>query len=117
MLDLLPALGSAHAPTVVAEALWIRDGDGHLVYPSSADQHAIASSERIVAVPFVQGWGWGELHRLQRAIREATGESTTLITFATNDALTPGLLPVGIGWVPILCLQPALPDTPNNHKL
>ena len=119
MVDFLPVLGPANAPTVVAEALWIREGKGHLVYPSSVDQQAIASAGWIVAMPFVRGggWGWSELSRLQRALRETTDGSATSITFATNNAVAPGLLPTSIGWVPILCLPAASPITPSNRVL
>ncbi|MEP7298347.1 MAG: hypothetical protein ABI702_19355 [Burkholderiales bacterium] len=37
LVDLLPALGTASAPAVLADALWLRDGEGRLVFASVAD--------------------------------------------------------------------------------
>ena len=87
----------------MAQALWFREGDDSLVYPTSADKHAVATARSVVAVPFIRGWDWSELRRFHRAVRQDATKCRSPIVFATNNALLPGLLASNVGWVPILC--------------
>jgi hypothetical protein len=103
LIDLLPALGTAIAPSVMAQGLWFREGDGSLVYSAVADKNAVAHACHVVAVPFIRGSDWSELRRFHRALREGATACRLPIVFATNNALVPGLLPSNVGWVPILC--------------
>jgi hypothetical protein len=103
LLDLLPAFGTAVAPSVMAQALWFRERDGSLVYPTDGDRHAVANARRVVAVPLIRGWGWDELRRFHGAVRQDATACRSPVVFATNNALLPGLLPSNVGWVPILC--------------
>lgn len=103
IIDLLPALGTAVAPSVMAQALWFREGDGSLAYPTAGDKYAVANARRIVAVPFIRGLDWSELRRFHGAVRRDATACRSPIVFATNNALVPGLLPSTVGSVPILC--------------
>lgn len=103
LLDLLPALGTADSPSLIAQALWFREGDGHLVYPSGLDKHAVANARRVVAVPLIRGSDWRELRRFHGAVRQDAIACRSPIVFATNNALVSGLMPYNVGWVPILC--------------
>lgn len=103
MIDLLPALGTAGFPSLIAEALWFREGGGSLVYHIGADKHAVANARRVVAVPFIRGLDWSELRRFHGAVRQDATACRSPIVFATDNALMPGLLPSNVGWVPIFC--------------
>ena len=103
ILDLSPAMGTAVAPSVLAQALWFREGDDSLAYPTGADKHAVATARSVLAVPFIRGWGWSELRRFHGAVRQDATKCRSPIVFATNNALLPGVLPSNVGWVPILC--------------
>lgn len=112
LIDLLPALGTALAPSVMAQALWLREGGGSLVYPTGADKHAVANARSVVAVPFLGGSDWSELQRFSGAVRQDATACRSPIVFATNDALVPGLLPFSISWVPILCAPSPTAEEP-----
>lgn len=112
LIDLLPALGTALAPSVMAQALWLREGGGSLVYPTGADKHAVANARRVVAVPFLGGSDWSELQRFSGAVRQNATACRSPVVFATNSALVPGLLPFSISWVPILCAPSPTAEEP-----
>ena len=99
-----PAFGTADSPTVLAYALWLRDGDGRLVFASAADAQAVSYTAHVVAVPlFDSPWGRGELSRFCEAVRGQAVESATKICFAADGAIAPGMFPSQIAMVPILC--------------
>jgi hypothetical protein len=100
---LLAVLGPASAPTVLAEALWLRDGGGRLIVAGNADRMALRASTQVIAVPLVQAMQLDELRRFHAALRSDLPESVGPIIFAVCDPLPLGALLLCIGWVPILC--------------
>ena len=103
MVDLLPILGPAEAPTVLAVAMWLRAGDGRLVCTSLQDEQAVATAQRIVAAPLIHAWGWDSVRRFRLALRSVASAASSQVVFATNGALMLGILPPSVGLVPILC--------------
>ena len=101
--DLAPVFGTAERPTLLADAMWMRHGDGRLIFLNPDDPVVIRNAGWIVATPLVQALRYDELRRIQQALRNLAGEKTTSITFAANNALMPGLVPAAIGLVPLLC--------------
>lgn len=99
-----PVFGTAASPTVLADAVWLRDGEGRLVLTSSLDAHTVRSTSHVVAIPLVDGpWSWSELRRFSEAVRGQTAEIACKIYFAADGALAPGLLTSRVSMVPILC--------------
>jgi hypothetical protein len=109
IVDLRPVLGPANAPTVMAEAMWLRADGGRLVCSSDADERAVANAGWIVSIPLIREWGWDELRRLHRAVRDKATASPTCIVFATNNSLMPSTFPSSVGPVLFLCSEPADP--------
>lgn len=104
LVDLLPIFDGARKPTVLATALWLRDGDGRLVFASDSDIQAVRCAPHVVAFPFFAGpSGWTELHRVCKAIRDEVDESARMIYFAGDGAISPGTLSSRVCIVPILC--------------
>jgi hypothetical protein len=104
LVDLLPVLGTASTPTMLADALWLRDGEGRLVFASAADASTVRCAARIVAVPLIEGpWGWAELRRFSQAVTAEAVEATSEIVFAAEGPLAPGLYSAQVSMVPILC--------------
>jgi len=103
VLDLLPVLGSAQAPSRIAQGFWFREGDGRLVFATQADRHRVQGAARVLAVSLVHSLQWSEMHRLHRAVRAEAVTASACILFAPCDALRPGLLPISVGMVPVLC--------------
>ena len=82
LADLRPTLGTATEPTVLAESMWLRGGEGRLVLASPADAQAVRCAAHVVAFPLVDGrWGWSELGRICRAIHAAASETGTKVPF------------------------------------
>jgi hypothetical protein len=106
---LLPVFGPAATPTVLAEALWLTEGEGRLLYPSDADQQAVASARAVVAVTYIPKPPY-KLGHFLKALRSSAAQSNSTIYFSPVDALMPGLLPANVGWVPVLCRQDATVD-------
>ena len=99
-----PVFGTADSPTVLADAIWLRDGDGSLVFASAADAQAVRCAAQVVAFPLIDGpWTWSELRRFCAAVRAEAIEDTSPIFFAADGAISPSSLPAGIGMVPIIC--------------
>ena len=102
--DLLPILGTASEPTVLADALWLREGEGRLFFASADDASAVRSSDRVLAVPLIGGaWGWSELHRFYAAVRIEAIASDELVFFGADEAIASSIFPTGVANVPILC--------------
>ncbi len=101
--DLLPVLGPVDAPTMVAWALWLRDGEGKLVSASDADERTIKQARQIVTVPLIRGWTWAELNRFRRGLCSVADPEAETTVFAALDAIQPGLMPDQVTLVPILC--------------
>ena len=99
-----PVFGTADSPTVLAEAIWLRNGEGSLVFTSAADAQAVRCAAHVVAFPLIDGpWGWAELRRNCEAIRAAADEAGSAVFFAADRAIAPSLLSSQISIVPILC--------------
>lgn len=99
-----PVFGTATEPTVLVNAIWLRDGEGRLVFASAADAQAVHCAGQVVAFPLIDGpWSWSELRRFCEAVRGEAVEPATKIYFAADGAIAPGLFPSGISIVPILC--------------
>ena len=106
--DLLPVLGSALAPTVLTNAVWLRNGEGRLVFASDAGASTVRCAARFVAVPLIEGpWGLAELRRFSKAIAAEATEATSGVVFAADGPIAPGLAPAQISMVPILCATQA----------
>ena len=104
LVDLLPVLGTASAPTLLAHALWLRQGEGRLVFASAADASTVRCAARLVAVPLIDGmWGWAELRRFSQAIEGEAIEAISEIVFAAEGPLAPGLCSSQVSMVPVLC--------------
>ena len=99
-----PVFGTADSPTVLVDAVWLRDGEGRLVFASAADGQAVRCAAHIVAFPLIDGpWGWAELRRNCEAIRAAADGAGSPVFFAADGAIAPNLLSSQISIVPILC--------------
>lgn len=112
VLDLLPALGSAHAPSRIARAFWFQEGEGRLIFATKADEQCVKGASRVLALSLVPSLQWPEMHRLHRAVRAEAVTASACILFAPCDALHPGLLPNSVGLVPVLCASD--PTTSNT---
>ena len=117
LTDLLPVLGTEVEPTVLVDALWLRDGEGRIHFASSADAHAVESAACIVAVPLIDGpWTWSELRRLGEAVRGQSVEADRKVFFAADGAIRAGLFLSRLSMVPILCMRHALPLVHNEDE-
>lgn len=101
-----PVFGTGESPTVLVDAIWLRDGEGRLVLASVPDAHAVRCASHVVAVPLVDGpWSWSELRRFCEAVRGEAAETACKIYFAAQEPLAPSLLTSRVSMVPILCGQ------------
>ena len=104
LVDLQPVLGTAMEPTVVADAMWLRDGEGRLVFATAADAQAVRCAAKVAAFPLVDGpSSWTELHRVCKAVRGEANDSASMIYFAADKAIAPNLLTSRLSVVHILC--------------
>ena len=102
--DLVPVFGTAVEPTVLSDALWLRDEDGRLDFTTAADARAIRCATRVVAIPLIDGpWSWSELRRFCEAVRGQAVDAQSKIFFAPNGAIAPTLFSARVSVVPILC--------------
>ena len=105
-VDLRAVLGTATEPTVLADALWLRDVGGQLVFTTDADASAVRSADRILAVPLINGpWGRSELRLFCAAVRAEAFNSDSTEFFAADEAIAPYLLSGRVATVSILCLS------------
>ena len=111
-IDLLAVLGSAETPSVLAEAIWCRNGTGRLIAMAPEDELAVLAGDRVVAIPFIDGLTLSELIRLHR-VWTAEGDARRPIVFAALNPLQPGLLPSGAGLVLMLCHASTVQTTPR----
>ena len=96
--------GTADSPTVLANAIWLRDGDGCLVFASAADAQAVGCAVQVVAFPLVDGpWGWSELRRFCEAVRRQAVEPASKIYLEADGAIAASLLTSQVSKVLILC--------------
>lgn len=101
---LKPVFGTADSPTVLAEAIWLRDSEGRLVFVTAADAQAVRCAPHVVAFPLIDGrWSWSELRRFCEAVRGQFVEPASKVYFAADGAITSGIFPSQICMVPILC--------------
>ena len=105
-VDLHSVLGTATEPTVLADALWLRDAEGRLVFTSDADVSVVRSADRVLAVPLINGpWGRSELRLFCAAVQAEAFNSDGTEFFAADEAIAPCLFPGRVATVPILCLS------------
>ena len=104
LIDLLSVLSTATEPTVLADALWLREQEGRLVFASAPDAQAVHGASKLLVVPLIDGpSSWTEMHRLCKAIRDQADESASMIYFAADEAIAPNIIPSGVSVVHILC--------------
>jgi len=105
VVDLLPVLGTASTPTVLADTFWMREGEGHLIPVSDIDANAVRGAKHLVAIPFVDGpWGRQELSRFSQAAMAIASGSGGAVIFAGDGAIAPSLVPTCVAATVILCL-------------
>src|SRR5690606_19012073 len=101
--DLAPALGSYSAPSVLAEAVWLRDREHQLVPVAMLDARLMVSSKRVVATALIHDFTWAELGRFMSEPFAQRSDEGTSIVFAPKSALRAGLSSRAIGQVLCLC--------------
>jgi hypothetical protein len=104
LIDLKEGLGTIDRPAVLADAIWMRSGEGRILFATPEDQAIARTADFAVAVPLANcEWGWTELRRLRLAVDATTPEARGRVTLAANGALAPTVFSASVWIVPLLC--------------
>ena len=99
IVDLLPLLGAADRPTVVAEAVWL---GGRLIYTSEASQRLMKASHRVLAVALALDLDWKGLRDIHAALTNDLLKRASVVVWAPVNAVEPGVLFEGVGAIILL---------------